>query len=250
MDKLDNLLPRLEAKRLSLIFAAESGSRAWGFASPNSDFDIRFIFASPKDAYLSLLDPIQDISYQAPGDLDYAGWDLKKALKLASGSNPSLCEWLGSSIIYADPIGFRAGLYEIMSQHFSPKALAHHYINFMRNIRGKYMADFVGEYTMKRYFYALRPIMCVMWMKANPGLLPPTMFQDAVKVDLPTDVRAEIEHLQILKAQAVEAADWKSPILDAFVHDWYDKGHDEASKFTTRSMPIEKLNALFRATLS
>lgn len=245
---LSGLNTRLEAKRLRMVYAAEAGSRAWGFASPDSDFDIRFVFASPRDSYLSLFDPIQDIQYLAPGALDFAGWDVKKALTLASRSNPSLCEWLGSPIIYADPIGFRDKLLAIVAAHFSPKALAHHYINFMRNIRGKYMSDFTGEYTMKRYFYALRPILAIMWMRDNPGKLPPVRFIDLMSVDLPSDARQDILTLLRLKKDAGENAqkDWKSPLLDGIVHQWYDEGHQIASSFTARSMPIDLLSNLLR----
>lgn len=248
---IDGLMARLEAKRLRMVFAAEAGSRAWGFASPDSDYDVRFVFASERDAYLSLFDPIQDIQYLAPGALDYAGWDVKKALALASRSNPSLCEWLGSPIIYADPMGFRAKLLGIVAAHFSPKALAHHYINFMRNIRGKYMSDFTGEYTLKRYFYALRPILAVMWMRENPGVLPPVRFTDLLSVDLPSEARSDILTLLRLKKEANEnaQAEWKSSLIDTLVHKWYDEGHQIAGSFTARSMPIADLSALFREVI-
>jgi uncharacterized protein len=249
-DRLDNLKQRLDAKRLRMIFAAESGSRAWGFASVDSDYDIRFVFSSEPDKYVSLFDPIQDINYQAPGDLDYSGWDLKKALQLASKSNPSMCEWLGSPIVYADPVGFRDRLRCIMADHFSPSALAHHYINFMRNIRGKYMADFVGEYTMKRYFYAMRPILVIKWMQDNPLKLPPVVFSDLLTVDIPQAVAEELGTMLVLKASAKEATDYKSPLIDVMVADWYERGHDIANGFKSRRMPIDLLDNLLRDTLA
>lgn len=245
---LSDLDRRLAAKRLSIVYAAESGSRAWGFHSPDSDFDIRFVFASERDSYLSLFDPIQDIQFQAPGALDFAGWDLKKALILAQKSNPSLLEWLGSPIVYADPVGFRAALSEVMADQFSPRALAHHYINFMRNIRGKYMSDFIGEYTMKRYFYALRPIFCIQWMRVHPWKIPPVVFADLLHVAPPT-IQRECEHLLALKAAAREQADYKSHLLDALISEWYDKGHDIANDFPARNCSPQALSDLFRKTL-
>ena len=92
-DKLADLRPRLAAKKLSLVFAAESGSRSWGFHSEDSDYDVRFVFAGPVTKYLSLHDGIQDIQYSTKDNLDYAGWDLRKALLLAEKSNPGLLEW-------------------------------------------------------------------------------------------------------------------------------------------------------------
>lgn len=249
MNKLDDLNKRIIGKKLKLVYAAESGSRAWGFASKDSDYDIRFIFAKPIDAYLSLHDGMQDIQYQHE-DLDYSGWDLRKALLLAEKSNPSLLEWLASPIVYADPIGFKADLLAIMRDHFSPRALAHHYINFMRNIRGKYLSDFMGEYTMKRYFYALRPILCIQWMQANPGKLPPIIFEDLMAQPMAHELKREIKKLLVLKLEAAkEQTDFTSPLLDAFIKQWFDMGHDMVNGFSVREIPTDKLNALFRTTL-
>lgn len=248
-DKLSDLKKRLEAKKLKLVFAAESGSRAWGFHSPDSDYDIRFIFAKSPLTYLSLHDNLQDIQYKH-GELDYAGWDLRKALLLAEKSNPSLIEWLGSPIEYADPVGFKPELKDIISQNFSARALAHHYVNFMRNIRGKYLSDFVGEYTMKRYFYALRPILCIMYMEMYPDRLPPVVFSDLVSsMTLPHELKSELKKLLALKMRSIEHADYQSDKLDAFIKEWFDKGHEVVNKFPAREMPIDRLNDLFRKTI-
>jgi predicted nucleotidyltransferase len=247
---LTDLETRLESKRLRMVFAAEAGSRAWGFESPDSDYDVRFVFMSERDRYLSLFDPIQDIGY-VDRLMDYAGWDLKKTLVLASKSNPSLIEWLGSPIVYRDHYGFRDKLRAIVAEQFSPKALAHHYINFMRNIRGKYMSDFIGEYTMKRYFYAIRPIAAVLWMQGHPWKLPPVAFRDTLaEIEIGADERREIDTLLELKAAAIEAADYKSPILDSMVHRWFDEGHEIAKTFSARSMRIDDLSQIFRETLA
>jgi predicted nucleotidyltransferase len=249
-DILSDLNRRLDGKKLSLVFAAESGSRAWGFHSKDSDYDVRFIFAKPLETYLSLHDGLQDIQYKANNDLDYAGWDLRKALLLAEKSNPSLVEWLGSPITYADPIGFRAELGEIIAAHFSPRALAHHYINFMRNIRGKYLSDFTGEYTMKRYFYALRPILCITWMRDNLGKLPPVVFTDLLAQPMGHELKREIKKLLALKLEAAkEQADYHSPVLDAFIKEWFDMGHDMVNEFSARQLPVDLLNDLFRKTI-
>lgn len=249
MNELTDLTTRLEAKKLKLVFAAESGSRAWGFASKDSDYDIRFIFSKPAETYLSLHDGLQDIQYQKD-DFDYAGWDLRKALLLAEKSNPSLLEWLASPIIYADPIGFRADLLAIMREHFSPRALAHHYINFMRNIRGKYLSDFMGEYTMKKYFYALRPILAIQWMQANSGKLPPIIFEDLMAQPMAHELKREIKKLLVMKLEGLkEEGDYNSPVLDAFIKQWFDMGHDMVNGFSAREIPTDKLNDLFRATV-
>ena len=248
---LSELIPRLKAKRLDLVFAAESGSRAWGFASPDSDYDVRFIFAKDVKRYLSLRDPLQDIQFMEKDRLlDYSGWDLRKALLLAEKSNPSLTEWLGSPITYADPYGFKDELRALMEEHFSPKALAHHYINFMRNIRGKYLSDFTGEYTMKRYFYAIRPILCVMWMRDNPGKLPPVVMSEMLDLtSVPISVLNEIRNLMELKAHSREKENFTSKILDDFISGWFERGHEIAGSFKSRTMPVEVLDKLFLRTV-
>jgi predicted nucleotidyltransferase len=245
---LDDLEPRLAAKKLKLVYAAESGSRAWGFSSPDSDYDIRFVFVKHRDAYLSLQDGLQDIQY-VHDPLDFAGWDLRKALLLAGKSNPSLVEWLGSDMTYADNFDFRDNLKTIMEHHHSPKALAHHYINFMRNIRGKYLSDFVGEYTMKKYFYALRPILCVKWMQDHPLKLPPVRFSEMLEVDLPAGLLEEIQTLLKLKAEAVEKREYRSEVLDSFIKAWFETGHSIADQFQSRNLDMRILDDLYRETI-
>lgn len=95
---------------VKVLYAVESGSRAWGFASPNSDYDVRFIYAHPKDYYLTI--DIEDkrdvIEYPIVDEIDINGWDIRKALKLFWKSNPAFIEWLQSPIVYLDDGFFRA----------------------------------------------------------------------------------------------------------------------------------------------
>ena len=84
------------------FYVCESGSRAWGFPSSDSDYDVRFLYMHPVDWYLSI-EPKRDV-IEKPIDnqLDINGWVLKKALSLFRKSNPPLLEWLGSPIIYQE----------------------------------------------------------------------------------------------------------------------------------------------------
>ena len=43
-----------EQENVKIIMAIESGSRAWGFASPDSDYDVRFIYVRKEEDYLKL----------------------------------------------------------------------------------------------------------------------------------------------------------------------------------------------------
>ena len=93
---------------MRVLLAVESGSRAWGFASPNSDYDARFIYSSAPDWYLSidLEDKHDVIEYPIVDEIDLNGWDVRKALRLFARSNPAFVEWIQSPTIYLERGGF------------------------------------------------------------------------------------------------------------------------------------------------
>lgn len=239
------LTTRLSAKGLTLLFAAESGSRAWGFASPDSDYDVRFVFCSEPRAYLGLADVPQTIEYK-DGEDDVAGWDLRKTLLLARKSNPSLIEWLRSPIIYYNHRSFILWLYTIVATYYDPRALGHHYVNFMRNIRGKYLEEWKGEYTLKRYFYALRPIFTIMHIQHAPFQFAPLDFTALCNAVCPVELRAAVYELLERKKAGLEIVTAERiEILDVFIAEWYDKGHEIVKTLPTREFPIDGLNTLF-----
>lgn len=96
-EKLDEIE---EKENVRILHAIESGSRAWGFASPDSDYDVRFIYARRREDYLRLDEPRDVIEWQLDDVLDINGWDLKKALKQFARGNATLFEWSGSPIVY------------------------------------------------------------------------------------------------------------------------------------------------------
>lgn len=101
LDIILNKLDDIERKEnVKIIYAVESGSRAWGFDSQDSDYDVRFIYVRPLNDYLSLEDIKDTIDYELNDVFDINGWDLKKALKLLYKSNPTLYEWKASPIVY------------------------------------------------------------------------------------------------------------------------------------------------------
>lgn len=261
MNTIDKLKQRLSGKNLFLEYAAEAGSRAWGFASPDSDYDIRFVFSHHQPEYLKLQPPSEQIDYKDGLD-DVSGWDIRKTLLLAHKSNPSLIEWLKSPIVYHNRIlrheddnyclneTFSGELLKVIEQNHSPRALAHHYINFMRNIRGKYLEAWKGEYTLKRYFYALRPIFVVLWMRDHPGQMPPVEFESLLTV-APFYLQAQIKDLLEKKRTSAESMNGKGlPELDAYIQLWYDTGHDIASKFEGKQVPLEPFDAFFNRILT
>ena len=121
-------LKRIEQEYgVRVLLAVESGSRAWGFASPDSDYDVRFIYAHPKDWYISVMEERDVIEEMLPGDLDVSGWDLRKALRLFAKCNLALNEWIGSPMTYFAIDEFRAQIAALIPRYFNPIAAIHHY---------------------------------------------------------------------------------------------------------------------------
>ena len=126
-------LAALEAQHgIRILYACESGSRAWGFPSPDSDYDVRFIYCHSTDWYLRLDEGPDTLNFPVDDELDLAGWELRKALRLLRGANASLFEWLQSPIVYHEALGFRAQLAPLLPPAFNLKAGLHHYLGQLR----------------------------------------------------------------------------------------------------------------------
>lgn len=162
-----------EKHAVRILMAVESGSRAWGFASPDSDYDVRFIYARPEEEYLRV-DPIPDvIEWKLDEVLDINGWDLKKALLAFAKGNPNIMEWSNSGIIYRES-EIWAKLRETAFGYFSEKAALCHYYGLARNTLETHLTGETVRY--KKYFYALRPLLCCRWIERFHAV-PPMAFQ-------------------------------------------------------------------------
>lgn len=154
--------------QVNIIYACESGSRAWGFPSPDSDYDVRFIYAHPWTWYLALEEgdnvidlPIED---SPVGVLDLGGWDLRKTLRLLRKSNPVIWEWLQSPICYqAEQTGSFRDLQSIFDPFYSPLSACHHYLSICRNTMERELSG--GHVRIKKYFYMLRPLLAAAWIE-------------------------------------------------------------------------------------
>jgi len=199
-----------------ILYAAESGSRAWGFGSPDSDYDVRFLYAHDLAWYLRL-EPGRDV-IERPLDgklVDLAGWDIRKALRLLLRSNPTLYEWLVSPIVYADS-PLRERLAALFEAHASPAALAHHYWSIAR---GQWRREIEGRSVvrLKKYFYVVRPLLSLAWIAERAG--PPPMAIDALLADaaMPAPARAALDGLLRDKRERPElGAQPRLPALDAW----------------------------------
>ena len=154
-----------EREGVRILLAIESGSRAWGFASPNSDFDVRFIYARPEDWYLSvdLEDKRDVIEYPIVDDIDLNGWDVRKALQLFWRSNPAVIEWIQSPIQYIENGHFKTGIQALLNSIYTLEKGIYHYRSMAKtNYRGYLMTEMVP---LKKYFYVLRPLLATRWIE-------------------------------------------------------------------------------------
>jgi predicted nucleotidyltransferase len=155
---------------VKVLYACESGSRAWGFASPDSDYDVRFVYMQTRDQYLSIRERSDVIELPVNEVLDIGGWDCRKALQLFLKSNAVLYEWLQSPIVYKETTGFASELRGLMGKYFSMRAGGHHYLSMARNtLENDLQGDSVK---LKKYFYALRPALACLWVVERAGVPP------------------------------------------------------------------------------
>ena len=200
-EKIQEQLRRIEeAENIKILLAVESGSRAWGFASPDSDYDVRFIYIRRLEDYLRL-GAIRDV-IELPIDdvLDINGWDLQKTLRLLHKSNPTLFEWFSSPIVY-QKTEFADKFRDLMLHYFSSKKTLYHYISMAEgNYREYLKGDFVRA---KKYFYVLRPVLACRWI-LEWGTPPPMLFSELLKAELPVELIDIVNQLLELKMSSPE----------------------------------------------
>jgi predicted nucleotidyltransferase len=206
---------------IRILYACESGSRAWGFPSPDSDYDVRFVYVHPLDWYLRLDEGPDTLNFPVDDELDLAGWELRKTLRLLRGSNASLLEWLQSPIVYHEAPGFRAQVAPLLPQAFNLKAGLHHYLGQLR--RGV-EEELVGEAVrLKRLFYALRAALAARWIRER-HTLPPMEFAP-LRALLPADLQGAVVELLAQKAHSNEKTTVARPgALVEFLGDEYAAG--------------------------
>jgi len=175
---VDAIDARLDAIRVeqgvSIPLAIESGSRAWGFPSPDSDYDCRFVFVRPVDQHLSPW-PLRDvIETPLEGDLDVNGWELGKAIRLLLKGNAVIIEWLRSPIVYRGEAWFRDAFLDFAGRFARRDLIARHYLHLGERQRRVYFGD--GEIVpQKKIFYALRPAAALRWLRLHPDQAVPPM---------------------------------------------------------------------------
>ena len=197
---LEKLKEIEERENVKILHCIESGSRAWGFASPDSDYDVRFIYVRPKEFYLRLDKTRDVIEWQLDDTLDINGWDIQKALVLLHKSNPTLFEWNSSPIVYKTTDEWKK-ITTIINRYFVAKSGLYHYLSTAKSNYREYLkSDMVR---LKKYFYVLRPLLACKWILAE-GTSPPMEFRVLMEKYLDEDVRPDVEKLLDLKMNTPE----------------------------------------------
>lgn len=209
---------------VGIPWAIESGSRAWGFPSPDSDYDCRFLFVRPAAAYLDPWPPRDVIETPLDAVYDVNGWDLVKALRLAVKGNATLSEWLRSPIVYDGDPGFRDVLLETVEAVTSPPALVRHYRSIGTGQWDRSGAAAGDDCRLKGVFYALRPAVTLHWLAVHqrwtPPMALPALLQD---VEVPDDVAGAIDEMVARKAVTHELGTGPVPgPVRTYVEHWLD----------------------------
>lgn len=239
-----NKLSEIEQQEnVYIIMAVESGSRAWGFASPDSDYDVRFIYARTEDDYLRLDEKRDVIEWQLDDVYDINGWDLRKALKFLHNSNPTIFEWCASPIVYKTTPEFEQ-FRELIKDYFSPKKVLYHYWHMTNRTYKDYLTD--EEVRIKKYFYAIRPLLAAKWV-VEEQMAPPMLFSELAETKLEKKIRPYVDKLLEKKRNMDEMG--IAPRID-YLNDYIEKSMTEL-KSIADEMPEEKkgwtvLNEFFK----
>lgn len=246
---ISELLKLEKEKEIKILYAVESSSRAWGFASTDSDWDVRFIYIHKPNWYLSIDKKRDTIERMLPNDLDLSGWELQKALRLFRKSNPPLLEWLGSPMIYLEQSSTTEALRKLRKDYFSVKSCMHHYLSMAGgNYREYLKSDLVK---VKKYFYVLRPILACKWI-ARTNTVAPVEFDKLLNAELPDgEVREEIDRLLIKKKAGTEMdREPKIEAINRFLEQEINYYNEAVKKIKKHDIPpTETLNAFFRSAL-
>ena len=204
MDMLQTILDELrkieETHHVRILHAVESGSRSWGFASPDSDYDVRFVYVRPAADYLRLDEPRDVIEWKNDGVLDINGWDLKKALRQFARGNATLFEWSHSPVVYATTTEW-AEIQRVSDLYFSAKSAAYHYYGTAMSTWTTHLLGDTVRY--KKYFYALRPLLAARWI-SRYHQVPPVLFDELLRMELPLELKTAIDDLVEQKKRTTE----------------------------------------------
>jgi len=253
-DKILEKLQGIQSEHdVKIVYACEAGSRAWGFESSDSDYDVRFIYIRPTDWYLTINTETRADTIEKgidENDIDASGWDLRKALGLFRKSNPPLLEWLNSPIVYVERGLTARMMRDLIPSCYSPCSAAHHYLSMARGNYREYLRG--DEVWLKKYLYVIRPLLAVRWIRMQLGVAP-VAFQTLVDGVVPeADVKEAISELLVAKMSGVELGMGpKNERLENFLKNELSiyENNDVLVDLQKGKSDVNVLNSLFRQML-
>lgn len=244
VEKLDEIEKK---EGVRILHAVESGSRAWGFASPDSDYDVRFVYVRRIEDYLKIDEPRDVIEWQLDEVLDINGWDLKKALKQFAKGNATLFEWCGSPVVYRTTEEWER-VCAVAKDYFSEKTAVCHYYGTANGTYQEYLKTDLVRY--KKYFYALRPLLAANYIEKY-HTAPPVLFNDLLKLELPLDLRMAIDDLLKIKKKTTEGEENPQiPLIREFIEKEIVRQKEISNIITDdHNRDMSSLNNVFREIL-
>jgi len=250
-EKIIQYLDKIEKEKdIKILLACETGSRAWGFPSPDSDFDIRIIYAHKKDWYLSLSEKRDSIDLMFENnEIDITGWDLRKSLRLLQKSNPPLLERIQSPILYKHNNSFLKEMNELANSQYSRIATIHHYLSmakkFLEELKEK------EDYKLKKFFYALRSATACKWILEKEEM-PPIEFQKMLSgLNIENSLVNRINELISLKATISESYLHSGEIeLINFIETCINSADEKRKTLPSSKGNTDELNSFFLKILS
>lgn len=236
-------LEEIGQQELTLLYACESGSRGWQFPSPDSDYDVRFIFVRPQEYYLTVNELSEDLQFPIANELDIYGWDIRKVLRLMAKSNTTPFEWLQSPIVYKSQPGFREELWNLSQQYFSQRSHIFHYLGVATSAMASFTDN--GQIGIKKLFYILRPLLAASWCFHKKSIAPMTI--GPLMQQLPAVLHAELTDLITQKAHTPEQQlVTLSHSLSNYIHTTYEDLRTRAGETEKAEANIKSLNEFFR----
>jgi predicted nucleotidyltransferase len=245
----DKLKEIERSQGIKILFACETGSRAWGFPSPDSDYDIRLIYMREQDWYLSLSEKKDTIEMMLDnGDLDITGWDIKKCLQLMWKSNGAFLERVQSPIVYSEIDNISSLLQDYSKKCFSPISTMYHYLGLAKNSFSEIIER--DEIKLKKLFYALRATLACKWILEKESAPPIVFTQMIEELSFSSELKSKIYALIKLKSGKNES--YIHPAekeLNTFITEELEKAGNASKGLRGRKEKEVDLDSLFRNVL-
>lgn len=249
-EEMKNLVPRkleeIEKEQgIRILYAAESGSRAWGTCRESSDFDVRFIFIRPPEDYLKLEEEKDVLEFPIEDGWDMCGWDVRKLLKLLRGSNTQIYEWFASPIVYVDD-GFSQRIRPLLEDCFCRKTACLHYLH-QADLKNKKLLH-TPRHKIKHYMYILQHLGCVNWVLTHGA--PPPLDYRQITATLPEELAGDAREL-LRRKLAAETFTEPDPALDKRIREERSRLMDKAQTLPRKeAVAWEILDRFFLSELA